>query len=75
MDFCHMQQYEWVSSLMLTEKQTQKTTSFMSSFVKKIKMGIEEYFEVIEKRHEENFCDDEKLYVIIGVFYRYTHVL
>ena len=47
----------------------------MSSFVKKIKMGIEEYFEVIEKRHEENFCDDEKLYVIIGVFYRYTHVL
>lgn len=31
-------------------------------------MGIEEYFEVIEKRHEENFWDNEKLYVMIGVF-------
>lgn len=31
-------------------------------------MGIEEYVEVIEMRHEENFRDDEKLYVMTGVF-------
>ena len=42
---------------------------------KKKKMGIEEYFEVIETRHEENIWDDEKLYVMIGAFYTYTHVL
>lgn len=60
---------------MLTEKQAQKSTYFMSSFAKKKKMGIEEYFEVIETRHEENIWDDEKLYVMIGAFYTYTHVL
>ena len=48
---------------------------FYELIFKKKGGGIEEYFEVIETRHEENFWDDEKLYVMIEAFYMYTHVL